>query len=364
MIKPKRLCPGDKVAIVSLSAGILGEPFAKHELDLGLARLKEFGLSPVIMNNALKGMKFLKEHPEARAADLKQAFADEEIKGIICAIGGNDTYKTLPYLLGDKEFTLMVKKNPKVFLGFSDSTVNHLMLNNLGLITFYGMALLTDFAEFEEDMLPYSKQAVNFLFDGERNHKITHSPIWYKDRTDFSPAAVGSKRESFPEKNGFISLGAKSVGRGALIGGCIDTLAAVMFNIREGEGYDLDDVKKVMQKFDITYKRQDFEHKVLLLETSEAKMSPETYRKIIKAFKKFGAFENLSGLILGKPIDEVYFDEYKQIISEELDDATFPILYNINIGHSYPHTILPLGALVEVDGNAKTLKILECPFED
>ena len=78
---------GDKVAIVSLSSGILGEKFAEHELKLGIKRLKEFGLVPVVMNNSLKGIDYLKKHPEARAKDLKQAFMDKDVKMIITAIG-------------------------------------------------------------------------------------------------------------------------------------------------------------------------------------------------------------------------------------------------------------------------------------
>ena len=46
---PDRLKTNDKVAIVSLSSGILGETFAKHELEIGLRRLREYGLEPVIM---------------------------------------------------------------------------------------------------------------------------------------------------------------------------------------------------------------------------------------------------------------------------------------------------------------------------
>lgn len=88
---------GDKVAIVSLSSGILGEQYVALELELGVKRLKQLGLVPVFMNNSLKGVNFLKNHPEARAQDLKQAFLDKDIKMIITAIGGNDTYKTIPY---------------------------------------------------------------------------------------------------------------------------------------------------------------------------------------------------------------------------------------------------------------------------
>lgn len=57
MIKPSKLKKGDKIAIVSLSKGLLGMPYVKHELDIALKRLEEFGLIPVIMNNSLKDKK-------------------------------------------------------------------------------------------------------------------------------------------------------------------------------------------------------------------------------------------------------------------------------------------------------------------
>lgn len=91
----RKLRKGDKVAIVSLSSGILGEEFCSHNIEIGVKRLKEYGLEPVFMPNALKGIEYLKAHPEARAKDLKDAFLDDSIAGIICAIGGDDTYRLL-----------------------------------------------------------------------------------------------------------------------------------------------------------------------------------------------------------------------------------------------------------------------------
>ena len=60
MIIPPKLKPGDRVAIVSLSSGMLGEPENSHILTLGQKRLAEFGLEPVLMPNALKGRAYLK----------------------------------------------------------------------------------------------------------------------------------------------------------------------------------------------------------------------------------------------------------------------------------------------------------------
>ena len=87
MLKAKKLQKGDKVAIVSLSSGMLGEDFCSHNIEIGVKRLKEYGLEPVFMPNALKGIDYLKANPDARASDLKQAFLDDSIKGIFCAIG-------------------------------------------------------------------------------------------------------------------------------------------------------------------------------------------------------------------------------------------------------------------------------------
>lgn len=67
MIKPDKLRNGDKVAIVSLSSRMLGEEFCSHNIEIGVKRLKEFGLEPVFIPNALKGIEYLSEHPEKRA---------------------------------------------------------------------------------------------------------------------------------------------------------------------------------------------------------------------------------------------------------------------------------------------------------
>ena len=145
-----------KLAIVSLSAGVLGEDFVQHELEIGLKRLTDLGLEVSFMPNALKGIDYLKQHPEARAADLLQAFRDPEIDMILCAIGGDDTYRLLPYLFENGELASAVSQ--KVFLGFSDTTLNHLMLHKVGLNTFYGQSFLADICELDQDMLPYTRQ--------------------------------------------------------------------------------------------------------------------------------------------------------------------------------------------------------------
>ena len=96
MIKPQRLKKGDKVAIVSLSRGMLGEKPFIHKYELAKRRLEdEYGLQVIVMPNALKGIDYLYQHPEARAQDLMEAFKNQEVKAVFNAIDCENKTLTL-----------------------------------------------------------------------------------------------------------------------------------------------------------------------------------------------------------------------------------------------------------------------------
>ena len=180
MIKPKRLNKGDKVAIVSLSSGMIGDKQFIHKYYLGKTRLEEeFGLQVVAMPNALKGSTYLFEHPEARAKDMMDAFKDKSIKAIICAIGGEETYRLLPYIDFD-----IIKNNPKIFMGFSDSTTNHFMLYKAGVTSFYGPNIMCNFGEYGK-MFDYEKNTIlDILFDNKDNYQYSSSALAKYNLTD------------------------------------------------------------------------------------------------------------------------------------------------------------------------------------
>ena len=131
LIKPSKLNRGDKIATVSLSWGIAGEPDARWCYDLAIKRMKEiFELECVAAPNSMRGEKYLEENAEARAEDLMWAFSQKDIKGIIANIGGNDSIRLLPYIDYD-----IIRNNPKVFIGYSDIMNVHLMCLKAGLST-------------------------------------------------------------------------------------------------------------------------------------------------------------------------------------------------------------------------------------
>ncbi|PID82930.1 MAG: carboxypeptidase [Clostridiales bacterium] len=346
MLKAKRLKKGDKVAIVSLSSGILGENFCSHYIELGQSRIKEFGLVPVFMPNALKGMDFIDKHPEKRAEDLKTAFLDDDIKGIICAIGGLDTFRTIEYLLGDDEFINAVKNNPKLFTGFSDSTVNHLMFYKLGLTTYYGPNYINDFSEMASDMLAFTKNAIkNYYFAENIHQKIISSDVWYEERTDFSPNSMGTNRIIHKEDKGYELLQGKCPFEGELLGGCLESLAEL--NLGGRNSYQ----KEVNEKYNIFPLKEEWKGKILFLETSEEKPNEDEYKTYLRVLKDKGVFENINGIIHGKPQNEVNYELYKKILVDEVGNKDLPILFNVNFGHAYPRTVLAYGVKVLVNEN-------------
>lgn len=328
------------VGIVSLSSGTIGEDFVKHELDLGVRRLKEYGLTVKFMDNALKGIDYLKEHPDKRAEDLLQAFSDAEIDMILCAIGGDDTYRLLPYLFENEELQKVVKK--KIFLGFSDSTMNHFMLYKTGLNTFYGQSFLSDICELGKEMLPYTKKYFEELITTGRIKEITPSDVWYEGRTNYDEDQLGVELTAKPN-NGYELLQGIPVFHGKILGGCVDTI----FDIFDGERYV--NSPELCSRYELFPSKKDWEGKILLLETSEEKMLPDKLKKVLLKLKETGIFEVVHGVLVGKPMDEAYYEEYKEILIETIDNPTLPIVYNVNIGHALPRCIIPFGVEATVD---------------
>lgn len=335
------------VGIVSLSSGILGEEFVRYEVEIGLKRLRDFGLGVKFMPNALAGLDFIKAHPEKRAQDLLQAFRDPRIDMILCAIGGDDTYRLLPYLFEHGELSDAV--TDKIFLGFSDTTVNHLMLHKVGLRTFYGQAFLPDICELSPEMHPYTKKYFEELITTGTIKKITPSDVWYEERKSFAPDQVG---KTLPERpgHGFELLQGPPVFSGKILGGCVDTL----YDIFNGDRYE--DMPVLCEKYRLFPDAEDWKGRIILLETSEEKPSPDKYRRALGYLKDAGVFASVNGVLAGKPMDEVYADEYKRLLTEVIDDPELPIVFDINVGHAMPRCIIPFGADATVDAEKQVIR--------
>ena len=339
------------VGVVSLSAGTLGEDFVRHELELGVRRLEHYGLKVRFLPHALKGIDYLKAHPEARAADLLEAFRDPEIDLILCAIGGDDTYRLLPYLFDEGRLEKAACRKP--FLGFSDSTVNHFMLHKVGLPTFYGQSFLSDVCEMDTEMLPYTRRYFEELLRTGTIRQVEPSEVWYEGRTDYSPACLGTPLPAHPAE-GWKLLQGPPVFSGKILGGCLDTI----HDFFDGERYA--DMPALCQKYGLFPGAADWQGRILLLETSEEQMSPEKFSRALGFLKQAGVFKAVSGILFGRPMDNVHREEYHRRLAAAVDDPSLPILADVSVGHALPRCILPFGVNARVDAQAQTI-IFDAP---
>ena len=341
MLKPRHLSPGDTVAVVSLSSGILGEPKFIHKYHLAKERLeRDYGLRVRAMPNALRGTDWLYRHPEARAQDLMDAFRDPDTRAVICAIGGDDTIRLLPYI----DFDLL-RANPKIFTGFSDTTTNHFMMRKAGLVSYYGLSLMCDAAEYVS-INEYTRGMMEkTLFDPQPRLDIPCSDFcaFEKEKVMWAEENVNIPRPR-RRNSGYELLQGSGVVRGELLGGCVDVFIELI-------GTSLWPAP------------EDWEGKLLLLETSEVDMPDEELCWNLRGLQAQGILSRVSGVVFGKPAAEDKFESYKEVLRQvvgfEAGRPELPILYNVNVGHSYPIGVFPLGLRYEIDCEAKRFTLLE-----
>ena len=343
MIKPRHLEAGDRVAVVSLSSGSLGEPALIHKFYLAKERLaKDFGLELIAMPNALRGRNYVYQHPEARAADLTDAFRDPSIRAVFSAIGGDDTIRLLPYV----DFAVL-HDNPKIFTGFSDTTTNHFMMYKAGLMSYYGASLMCNLAEYGKINDYTLEMLQRTLFAPEPTLEIPSAPYWYDEEDEkiwWKEENMHRLKPYHPEEIGYELLQGGGVVEGQLLGGCID-------------------VFPMLWSTPLWPVREQWRGKLLFAETSEEDMPCDYLTWYLRGMQAQGIFDEISGILVGKSARRSKYEPYKEVwrkvVGFEAGHPELPILYNVNFGHAEPICLLPIGAVCRLDAQRKTITLLE-----
>ena len=347
LIKPKRLRPGDTVAIVSLSSGMLGDKEFIHKYYLARERLEgQYGLRVVAMPNALRGREYLDLHPEARAADFMDAFRDDSIRAVISSIGGDDTIRLLPYVDFD-----VLRAHPKIFTGFSDTTTNHFMLHKAGVISYYGPCVMCNFSEYVRINEYTDAMIRKTFFHPEPTLDIPPAPYWYDDEDEriwWKEENMNTSKPYHPDDRGYEVIQAGPPAEGELLGGCIDVFPEFIGTVLWPE-------------------REDWEGKLLMVETSEEDMPPEYLTWYLRGLAAQGIFDAVKGVLVGRPARRSRWEDYKaayrRVIGLECGRPDLPILGNLNFGHADPIGVFPLGVRARMDTAARTLTLLESATE-
>jgi len=339
LIKPTILKPGDTVATISLSWGGAGELL--HRYEVGKQQLeKVFGLRVIETAHALKPAAFIANNPKARADDLMEAFLNTSVKAIISNIGGDDSIRILPFIDVD-----VIKQNPKIFLGFSDSTIIHFACYKAGLTSFYGTSLLTGFAE-NGGMQPYQINDIKqTLFTAQpAGQVLPNSNGWTSEHLDWFNLQLQNTKRKLTKSNGWTWLQGSTKVQGRLIGGCVEVL-------------------EFLKGTEWWPSPTEWEDKILFLEPSEEMMLPANLRWVLRNYAAQGVFEKIKGLIFGRPYHNKYADEYNnillQVIRDEQGHNQMPIITEMDFGHTDPIFTLPYGVMAEIDCEQQTFSILE-----
>lgn len=340
MIKPMALDKGDKIATVSPSSGIAGEASIRWRYELGTRRLAElYGFSVVAMPNSLKGIEFNDKHPEARADDLMQAFSDKSVKGILCNIGGEDSIRMLPHL-----DLSVLRDNPKVLSGFSDMTTVHMILRKAGLLSFYGPAVLTDFAEncgvFSYASDYFARAVMSRAPIGE----VVPAGFWTSEFLDWNDRILNLQSRKLIKAGGFSLLSGEGLAKGHLLGGCL----SVLYRIKDTPVFP---------------KKQDWDGSITFIETSEATPPPPLFEEYLRGIMEKGALAGASALVFARPYGDMYANEYhdilRRLIAVEAGRPDMPILAGLPFGHTSPIITIPIGVSGEVDASQKRFSITE-----
>ena len=331
LIKPERLRPGDTVATISISGGRAGDADMLWRYELGKKRLEDiFGLRVVETPHGLRGSRYLYENPQARAEDLHWALENPAVKGIVANMGGDDSYRLLPYL--DYE---LIRSHPKIYMGFSDITTTCCCFARAGVMSYYGPSLLTPIAQ-PGRLDEYTENAIRrTLFSGETVGPVEpckrHTPIEWQDKAE--------REIVWQENQGYQLIQGHGKVRGRLIGGCLGPLQQIMGT----EAFP---------------SRESWEGSLLFIENFAPYGSRLAELHGWRALAACGALEKCSGLIT-PAMSQEGMEILRRVLKYEVGREDLPVLANVDFGHRTPMTVLPVGALAEIDCEAAAFTILE-----
>ena len=331
LIVPKKISKGDTVAFISLSGGRAGDADMLERYETGKKRFQDiFGVKVVETPHALKGSKYLYEYPEKRAEDLMWALQNQEIKAIICNQGGDDSYRVLPYI-----DTQVIHDNPKVFMGFSDIATWMAVFAYAGVRAYYGPNVLTPIAQ-PGALDTYTEEAIRrTLFEtdviGEVQCSEAYTPIEWRN--------IKPKKIKWTKNTGYSVQQGEGVKQGRLFPMCGGPLQQIMGT-----------------KFFPT--PDFFEGAFIANEHGPAYGSQLAGLHSLRAFAAAGMFDKAAGIITGK-LDEEARAVLKKVINEEVHREDMILFENMDFVHHTPMTVLPVGALCEIDCERATFKILE-----
>lgn len=289
IIIPEHLKPGDTIGIIAPAN--YSNDSSKYEIDY----LIEKGFNIVYGKSFGNSWYGFGATDDVRADDINKMFSNKDIKAIFAIRGGYGTIRIV-----DKLDYENIKKNPKIFMGYSDITTLLLAINEkTGLVTYHG------------------PMTVNF------------KDIPIETENSFVDTIQNNKRINLLDYEKSYSIMKQGTAEGEIIGGNLSLIVASL-----GTKYEINTDNKIL----------------FLEETNEA-----TYRidRMLQQLKLAGKLDKVKGVILGDfknakraekddmSLDDVFFEIFKNM--------NIPIIKNFKSGHVRPFITVPIGAITKIN---------------
>ncbi|KPH97299.1 peptidase U61 LD-carboxypeptidase A [Actinobacteria bacterium OK074] len=322
------LRPGDRVAVISPSWGGAGQ--FPDRFERGLSALYGYlGLTAVPARHARATLDWRSASAEQRAEDLNAAFRDDTVAAVLCAVGGDHAAQLLPLLDWQA-----IREHPKVFCGYSDTTVlHHALYAVCGLTTFYGPAVLPQFGDWpdpEEYTLDHFRAVT---MTPRAAGAVPRAPHVVDELVDWATYPPRSRHRRPAPRRTVLRPGSAE---GPLLAGCLPSVRQLLG----------------------TPWQPPYAGHVLVLETPEG-YSPADADRDLTHLRNSGCLDDLAGLALGRVArcDEQTRRRLHTVLLDAVAAYDYPVLADVECGHTDPMATLPIGVRCALDGDE--LRLLE-----
>jgi muramoyltetrapeptide carboxypeptidase len=313
LIRPKALQPGDTVGLIT-PATYVSDPDA---LVTAERTVRFFGLKPKFGRNVGKRDGYLAGTIEHRLEDLHAMFSDREVKAVFTVRGGYGSGQLLDRIDYD-----LIRRNPKIFAGYSDITAMHLAIHRrTGLVTFHGPVPLSAFSDYTVE---HFRRA---MFEAKPLGTLANPPETNTLRPRHTVRTIRGGRAG-----------------GRLIGGNLSLIVATM-----GTPWEI-----------------DTRGRILFIE--DVGEQPYQIDRMLTNLRLAGKLKQAAGIVFGE-CNECAPRDYKpsfastlslgEVLDSILGTAGVPVVTGLTIGHTSDQLTLPLGVAATLDADKGELTITE-----
>jgi muramoyltetrapeptide carboxypeptidase len=317
-----KLQPGDEIRVIAPSTSMA--LVKGKQVELAVERLNKLGFTVTFGKNVEVHDEFFSSPTDQRLKDLHDAFQDPNVKGILTAIGGYNSNQLLKYIDYD-----LIRKNPKVFCGYSDITALNLAIyQKTGLVTYSG----PHFSTFGmKEGLDYTLQSFLDALTNDSPYEISPSPQWSDD-----PWHLDQENRTYYEQSHYHVINEGSA-EGILIGGNLCTL-----NLLQGTEF-----------------MPPLKDAILFIEDDD-ESHPHSFDRDLQSLLHLPEAKEIKAILIGRFQKDSHMTEaaLEKIIQSKRELEGIPVIANVNIGHVHPFATIPIGATASIRAKGEETEIL------